>query len=223
MSVHSLFRVLCAAFAAMCFVGCSSVPTGPSDVVVSMSGNPPVYAPKDSWAFYVTDYVKPTNSGVYTLEVDRMDGPNVILLSNFPNEESVLTYTQDGNPISDGKLTYEKPNVILQYPFNVGEKRKVRLSAASRLGRGNYFFNTTYKVVGFETVSTRAGQFQAVRIDYDTDYEREDNPGYHGMIYGSLWYAPKVKWFVKTTYRSTTSRGRPQDNWTMELTRYNVQ
>ncbi len=52
----------------------------------------------------------------------------------------------------------------------------------------------TFRVLGWENVKVRAGNFKAIKLEYS----QESSSGRSGKAF--YWYAPEVKYFVKCRY-----------------------
>jgi hypothetical protein len=87
---------------------------------------------------------------------------------------------------------------MLNFPFNLGKEWSDTYSSkvmvgplAGKLVEGS----EVYKIVGWENVQVQAGNFKAIRLEYD---QKVPSLGHGGTaIY---WYAPEVKYFVKCQY-----------------------
>jgi hypothetical protein len=87
---------------------------------------------------------------------------------------------------------------ILNFPFNLGQEWNETFSAKALVGpyAGTAIdFSEAFKVVGWESVQVQAGNFKAIRIEYD---QKALSLGFAGMA--TYWYAPEAKYFVKCQY-----------------------
>jgi hypothetical protein len=89
---------------------------------------------------------------------------------------------------------------MLNFPFNLGQEWSDTFSAKALVGpyTGTLVdFSEAFKIVGWENVQVQAGNFKAIRLEYN---QKALSLGFEGTaIY---WYAPEVKYFVKCQYDS---------------------
>ncbi len=103
----------------------------------------------------------------------------------------------------------------LHFPLAVGRSWSFEYDYA---GKNPVSVKQTARVVGYETVSTPAGRFDALRIEHEGRYEATDGRyRWQGRISETYWYAPSVGRSVRHDYRDTTGKGVTWDQWRDEL------
>ncbi|HEX2385274.1 MAG TPA: hypothetical protein VHL99_01855 [Candidatus Binatia bacterium] len=126
---------------------------------------------------------------------DVFDGTPVYVLSagknEYPHDQrslSVLAILSGGKMVSKN----DPPSLPLNWPLKVGLTWDNDYVAQDLEHKQNETIQTRILVADFETVRVPAGTFPAFRI------ETYASPG--GELLSDQWYAPTVKWFVKSKF-----------------------
>jgi hypothetical protein len=96
--------------------------------------------------------------------------------------------------LSNGKVIIknEPPSLTLAWPLEVGKRWQNQYTIQDVEEKQSAKINTEVVVGDFEIVRVPAGSFPAFRIETYT------SPG--GELISDQWYAPAVKWFVKSKF-----------------------
>jgi len=139
--------------------------------------------------------VKP---GLIANEVTReevFDGTPVYVLAagrnEYPHDKeslSVLATVSGGKTVSKN----DPPSLPLNWPLKVGLRWENQYVLQDLERKQSEKIDTEVVVAAFETIRVRAGTFPAFRI------ETYAAPG--GELISDQWYAPAVKWFVKSRF-----------------------
>jgi hypothetical protein len=76
-----------------------------------------------------------------------------------------------------------------------------------------------FKSVGQETVTTKAGTFETLKIETTSSTRNVNDPTRKNEAESQTWYAPAIDHWVKRTFVSRTDKRLTQNN-TLELTEY---
>lgn len=109
----------------------------------------------------------------------------------YPHEKATLAVLAT---LSNGKVVIknEPASLTLAWPLEVGKRWKNEYVIQDVEAKQSAKINTEVIVGDFEIVRVPAGSFPAFRIETYT------SPG--GELISDQWYAPAVKWFVKSKF-----------------------
>ena len=120
-----------------------------------------------------------------------------------------------------------------QWRLAVHAKRRRRHSAPLAVGKTWSFKATdanssagvslkrsgTSKVTAKETITTRAGSFEAFKIETSIETRNSNDPTKKYLSEQQTWFAPAINHWVKRTYVSR-SEGKVRDRSAVELVEY---
>ncbi len=109
----------------------------------------------------------------------------------YPHEKATLAVLAT---VSNGKVVIKNspPSLTLAWPLEVGKRWQNQYTIQDVEDKQSAKINTEVIVGDFEIVRVPAGSFPAFRIETYT------SPG--GELISDQWYAPAVKWFVKSKF-----------------------
>jgi hypothetical protein len=191
----------------MVFLGCLIVFL-PALVFAQEKIEAPIWNVGDKWTF--------TGNG--SLEVVKVDQSGYILKFS---EGNCIFESQGYNTILFEKSTRNRINAIegdkrkkyvmglskvLDFPLSTGKQWKSAYSSTVITQTGNRQtrdYSEIFKVLGWDDVGVRAGQFKALRLEYRR--KLTSGSGFFGAnvgeeIINQYWYSPGVKYFVKCQY-----------------------
>jgi hypothetical protein len=148
----------------------------------------------DHWTYELRDEIAGEVKGTYTNVVT--DVKNTALWRYNPNDGSGIRL-----PLAPGKTwTFQSTDVNSTNGFS-----------SKRSGSS--------KVVGQESVTTRAGTFDTFKIETIYSLRNTNDPTKKVQVTTQMWYAPAINHWVK---RASVSKadGHVRDNSTMELVEY---
>jgi len=189
-------------FTFLIFIGCAVAP----EKTQPEPGEPVAYSPKmkvgDKWK--MTGWSRSKRTDIYHTEIVEVneDGSFAVLKRaekagetwyeyyNNKFQQEMIVYPSTGKTI-----TQEKPlRNSLDFPIFVGKSWKTAYSAISKGGRLIEYLDK-YKVISYETIKTKAGEFKAFKISRTNSLV--DHRSY---IYNSVeWYCPELKLKIKVT------------------------
>jgi len=132
------------------------------------------------------------------------------------------TYTAEWNAIATVDGSNMSPHMGgLKFPLVVGASWPVAYeNTVPRKGGFRVKHERKAKVIGWEEVRVPAGRFRALKIEIDGSFQRLDR-AMAGSAHTVIWYAPRVKRWVKWTYSDKGFKG-PISSWSQELVEYEV-
>jgi hypothetical protein len=107
----------------------------------------------------------------------------------------------------------------IQSPLTVGETWPVQTNNINSANGNIWKRSGTSKVVGQESVTTKAGTFDTFKIDTTFTARNVNNPTLKNEVTSLTWYAPAVDHWVKRTFVSRTDKHLVINN-TIELVEY---
>lgn len=199
-----------AALTALHLTGCAGLPASGGGAARPPTIEAPVLSPGDTWTFRYDDgpswrqaYAGPTVDGLL-----RGLGPTAGAEYYYDQTHTVRRVRYQG--VWRTAATPDFPEIgfaPLRFPLTVGKTwTNEGFSAVDVLSA------ESYRVVGCEAVPVPAGTFVAVRIAVSQSYTRA---GVTGRREFTLWYAPRVKYWVKRAAGGATFWD-PVRGWALE-------
>jgi hypothetical protein len=189
--------------------------TAPSDSEDSME--PAMVG--DHWTYEVRDEitgdVKSTITFVVTEVADKTLSVRTNTLGN-PNN-GYMTFDRSWNILSNGVWKYT-PNDGggIRLPLTVGKAWSFQSNDVNSTQGFTIKRSGTSKVLGQESITTRAGTFDAFKIQMTATYRNANDPTKKSETTIQLWYVPAVNHWAKRTY-TMRSEGQLRENISMEL------
>lgn len=131
-----------------------------------------------------------------------------------------LTFDRSWNVKNNGTWRYAPTDGTgISAPLSVGKTWPIKSNDANVSAGTNFRRTGTSKVVGQESVTTKAGTFQSYKIETALQGLNTKDPSRKIQLVQTTWYAPTIDHWVK---RSTETRidGRVHDKSSMELVEY---
>lgn len=194
----------------------------------------PAYQIGDSWDFQEVDdwsnnvsqedHFEVTGSlgdFVRLRETTRVRNPGNNQMEN--RTPDVLSARADMNTDYVGKDGSIQHRVNYSWPLTVGKSWTYDYEAPNQVNNQTYYFQyrMSAQVVGWETVTTPAGVFRALKIVHQgksTNQAASASPGYR--VAWTYWYAPEVKRAVKSVVQTDTVSGAPNIRMSILMTAY---
>jgi hypothetical protein len=181
--------------------------------------------PGDHWAFEVRDEITGTVS-TQTNIVTEVTPTDVSVRYNRvradkTSYEGFDIYDQSWNGIRSGSWQYFPYNGTngVQPPLTVGKTWTFQYKAVDGRYSTTWNVSGTSKVVGQETVTTRAGTFETLKIETTTASSDFKDPTLTLEQKIQTWYAPAIAHWVKRTWIARNN-DRLSHNNTYELTEF---
>jgi hypothetical protein len=176
----------------------------------------------DHWTYELRDEITGEVKGTYTNIVTDLTG------SEISTRVGALGNSNTGYVTFDRSWNV-KNNALWKYNPNDGTGIRLPLAAgktwsfqATDVNSTNGFSSKrsgNSKVVGQESMTTRAGTFDTFKIETTYSLRSTNDPTKKAQVVVQTWYAPLINHWVKraSVYRAD---GRVRDNSTMELVEY---
>ena len=136
------------------------------------------------------------------------------------NEDGFAVYDRSWNIVEARPWRYS-PNdgSGIQFPLAVGKSWPVRTNNINSATGAVWRRSGTSKVVGEESVTTKAGTFETFKIETTFTGTNVNNPMMKNEVTETTWYAPAIDHWVKRTFVSRANK-HLQINNVFELTEY---
>jgi hypothetical protein len=194
----------------------ASVP--PSKAVTSMEE--PI--PGDHWTYEVRDEITGTISATRANVVTEVTPKEITVrfrIVGTPNE-GLNVYDRSWNLLSAGPWRYS-PNdgSGIRTPLAIGKTWSFQ---SNDVNAGSEFIwnrSGNSKVLGQESVTTKAGTFETFKIETTYSARNVKDPTRKEEVTSQTWYAPAIDHWVKRTFISRVEKHLRVNN-TLELTEY---
>ena len=184
----------------------------------------PVPAPEvavgDSWTVQYTDLWKGAKGSVNRLEVVGVDDQAIEVDIKRAASGAVLThqrFSREMNPIDRGAMHFAPAFMRYAFPLEPGKEWSGEATGDNPKSGKHWRYHIKGKVLGWEKVAVKAGEFDALKVEVKALYRGEEtgNNGGSGQLTEVLWYAPAVNSYVKLDYNDTDWTGRiyNRDSW----------
>jgi len=157
--------------------------------------------------------------GDTTLSVVSADESTYAVKYLTPGEESILIYAISSlNRLyimdKNTRIEYAGRNRrLFNFPLEVGKTWSDKYTAGGKTAPQAY--TETYTVLGWEDITTKAGKFRAIKLEYKHARAEENAQG--GKAW--YWYSPDVKYMLKCQY-DKSGYWPPSYDW--ELTSFEL-
>lgn len=199
-------------------------PPSASDVATTTDSPEPMEDVKlgDHWTYEVRDEitgdVKATNTNIVT-DISGSEISVRVGVTGNPNT-GYLTFDHSWNVKSNGIWRFT-PNdgSGIRLPFAVGKAWSFQSADVNSTGGFSSKRSGKSRIVGQESVTTRAGTFDTFKIETSYSLSNARDPTKKFQVVTQTWYAPVIDHWVK---RSSVSRseGHVRDNTSIELIEY---
>jgi hypothetical protein len=198
--------------------GTPAASTQPSKAVVAMEEP----LPGDHWTYEVRDEISGTISATRENVVTEVTPTEISVrfkIVGTPND-GLYVYDRSWNLLSNGPWKYS-PNdgAGIRAPLATG---KTWLFKSNNVNAGNgstWNWSGNSKVVGEESLTTRAGTFQTFRIESTSSGHNVNDPTRKEDVTSQTWYAPAIDHWVKRVFIVRADNHLKISN-TLELTEY---
>lgn len=177
----------------------------------------------DRWTYRLSDG---KSMRIYDMTVTFVGEDAIQALSTVhgTGREVDTTWTREWNAVSD-RLTgsFYPDSGLLRFPLKPGAHYQAQYEVARPHSREAFRARNMLdvSVIGWEEVTVPAGKFRALKVDASGTYERIDVRR-RGPLHVTLWYAPQVRRWVRSTFRNWTGDGRILRNESHELLEYRL-
>jgi len=178
--------------------------------------------PGDHWTYEsrdeITGDVKSTFVQTITDVAATEINVRVTVLGN-PNN-GYVTFDSGWNLTNDGTWRFT-PNdgSGVRVPLSIGKTWPIKATGVRTAPNATWKRSGTAKVVGQESITTRAGTFDTFKIELSYQLQNSNDPTKKAQIIQRTWYAPAIDHWVKRTTESRQD-GRLTDKNSVELVEY---
>jgi hypothetical protein len=178
--------------------------------------------PGDHWTYEVRDEITGTISATRTNVVTEVTPTEISIRFSIQGTSNggFNVYDRSWNLISNEPWRYS-PNdgSGIRTPLAVGKSWTFQSSDVNA-GNGNIGKRSgTSKVVGQESLTTRAGTFETFKIETSYSVRGVKDPTRKAEIAAQTWYAPAIDHWIKRTFVSRADKHLRVNN-TIELVEY---
>lgn len=162
----------------------------------------PAFAVGEAWTFAYKNALEPAKDDTYTQTVSGVAADGSATLNG-----GAVALDPSGNLVKTATSSYTPSDCKLRFPLFIGAAWSA--SYVYRSGAWVSSVDRQAKVVAIERVETRAGVFDAFKIEQAASWSgAQGNRGY-GVTRETDWYAPVVGRVVKTDYIDRPTHGAP--------------
>lgn len=176
----------------------------------------------DQWTYEVRDDITGDVKSTITNTVTDVSGTDIsIRVGMLGNPNSgYLNYDHSWNLINSGIWRYS-PNdgTGIRSPLAVGKSWSFKGTDLNSTAGVSWKRSGTSKVLGQESITTRAGTFDTFKIETSIQIQNANDPTKRIQAVQQTWYAPAIDHWVKRAYVSR-AEGRVRDKNTAELVEY---
>jgi hypothetical protein len=178
--------------------------------------------PGDYWTYEIRDEITGTISAVRTNVVTEVTPSEISVRFTIRGTSNggFNVYDRSWNLISNSPWKYS-PNdgSGIRTPLAVGKTWTFQSSDVNA-GNGNIGKRSgTSKVVGEESLTTKAGTFETFKIETSYSVRGVNDPTRKAEVTAQTWYAPAIDHWVKRTFISRADKHLRVNN-TIELVEY---
>lgn len=170
----------------------------------------------DSWSYLVLEPISKAQQSTIDLVVSEVSETQLKMTNK--SSEVIAIYDADFAATNLAGVAYSPSIRALSFPMAAGKKWE-HTNTRSHPTCGKSITELKNEVIGWEDVKVPAGTFRALRIDSDGNWR---NSCGSGKLTYRFWYAPKVKWLVKSDSR-VFAGGQLFDGSIRELTSFKIE
>jgi hypothetical protein len=219
----------CAAFLALCVFATDASAQQASAPVKEPSTAQPITKmeeplPGDRWIYEmhdeITGAITATRENVVTEVTPTTVSVRGKKLGANNNEDRLVVYDRSWNMVEALPWRYSPHDGTgIQSPLTVGKTWPVRTNNINSANGNVWRRSGTSKVVGEETVTTKAGTFDTFKIETTFTGTNVNNSMMKNEVTSSTWYAPAIDHWVRRTFVSRTNKHLRTNN-VVELIEY---
>lgn len=173
----------------------------------------------DRWTYEVRDEIAGTVKLTYTNTITDITATEISIRGETLGSSGYGYYVYDRAwNLKDSPTWKYAPNdgSGIKQPLTVGAAWKFQSNDSYPSKGGSIRRTGSSKVVKQESMTTRAGTFDAYRIETRTESRSTNDPTRSAQAQITTWYAPSVDHWVKRTF-AATSNGHTTERSTIEL------
>jgi hypothetical protein len=178
--------------------------------------------PGDNWTYEIRDEitgkVTATRENVVTEVTPSEISVRFKILTT--DKGGLAVYDHSWNTMREGTWRYSPHDGSgIQSPLEVGKTWPVKTNNINSANGSIWKRSGTSKVVGQESITTKAGTFDTFKIETTFTGTNVNNPTMKNEVTSLTWYAPAIDHWVRRTFVSRANKRLNIDN-VIELTEY---
>jgi hypothetical protein len=196
----------------------SSASVQPSTAVVPMEEP----MPGDHWTYEVRDEITGAVSATRTNVVTEVTPTEISTRVDTVGkpEPGQIVFDRSWNMVASGPWRYSPHDGSgIQSPLAVGKTWPVQTNNINSANGNVWRRSGTSKVIGKESVTTKAGTFDTFKIETTFTGKNVNNPTLKNEVTSLTWYAPAIDHWVRRTFVSRANK-HLQINNVIELIEY---
>jgi hypothetical protein len=223
-----LRRAFLASLALAAITGPLSAQTKPDEAPPAASASSPgqetMEQPQtgDHWTYELRDEITGDIKATITNTVTDASGSDIsVRTGSLGNSDyDYETFDRSWNMTDGGAWRYV-PNdgAGMKTPLAVGDTWSFEATDINNIANVRWKRSGTSKVLARENVTTRAGTFDAFKVEATIQEQNVDDPTSSIQLVQQTWYAPAINHWVKRT-AVAQSDGQVRGNSTIELVEY---
>ena len=178
--------------------------------------------PGDHWTYEVRDEITGTISAIRENVVTEVTPQEISVRFKVAgsSNQGLNVYDRSWNVKSTGNWKYS-PNdgTGIQAPLAIGKSWSFKSNDVNTAGGFTWNRAGNSKVVGKESVTTKAGTFETFKIETTFSTRNVKDPTRKEDVTSQTWYAPAINRWVKRVFVLRTDKHLKINN-TFELTEY---
>ena len=165
--------------------------------------------PGDHWTYEVRDEITGTITATRENVVTEVTPTEIsVRFKNLgTNNEGFSVYDRSWNLVQDRPWRYSPHDGSgIQSPLAIGKTWPVQTNNVNSANGNIWKRSGTSKVVGQESVTTKAGTFDTFKIETTFTGRNVNNPTLKNEVTALTWYAPAIDHWVKRTFVSRADK-----------------
>jgi len=180
--------------------------------------------PGDRWVYELRDEITGNVTAIREYAVTEVTPTTISVryrkVGGNNNESGLAIYDRSWNVVEDRPWRYQPHDGSgIQSPLETGKTWPVRTNNINSANGNVWRRSGTSKVIGQESVTTKAGTFDTFKIETTFTGTNVNNPTVKNEVISTTWYAPAIDHWVKRSFVSRANK-HLQINNTIELVEY---
>jgi hypothetical protein len=167
--------------------------------------------PGDHWTYEIRDEITGKIASTPEYVVSEVTPTAISVrfkkLGAHNNDEGFTVYDRSWNVVEGRPWRYSPHDGSgIQSPLEVGKTWPVRTNNINSANGNIWKRSGTSKVIGQESVTTKAGTFDTFKIETTFTGTNINNPMLKNEVTAIIWYAPTIDHWVKRTFVSRANK-----------------
>jgi hypothetical protein len=170
--------------------------------------------PGDHWTYETHDEILGTVKSTRTIVVTEIMATEISIRFTFLGNQNSgsAVFDRSWNLLSRGGWRYSPHDGSgVRLPLEVGKTWSLKSNDVNSANGASWSRSGSSKVVGQESMTTRAGTFDTFKIETSYLTRNVNNPTQNARVTSETWYAPSIDHWVKRSF-TTRVDGRLTEN-----------